>query len=219
MQLSLRLKYRKCNPIYVRFDYLFQLITATGSPVVLPDQKASNGVIHVINRVMFPLPLGDLVSTVVKESNLTTLVKAVTAAKLATTLSGISCNAPFYKCAALGSNVLGCFFTSLKQTGRFTMRVRLDTCHCYQNSTQRTQINSYSITNFKIPKTLRLHSLYSKWQNLSVMDLASYFRSFRFEYLYTMYFGFRFSNIFDSNAADERLLLETRVHNNGICHI
>ncbi|CAC5401052.1 unnamed protein product [Mytilus coruscus] len=65
-----------------------KLVTATGSPVVLADQKASNGVIHVISRVMFPLPKENLVATVAKNKDLMTLVKAVTKAGLAKTLSG-----------------------------------------------------------------------------------------------------------------------------------
>ncbi|XP_071171550.1 protein sll1483-like [Mytilus edulis] len=65
-----------------------KLVTATGSPVVLADQKASNGVIHVISRVMFPLPTENLVATVAKNKDLMTLVKAVTLAKLVKTLSG-----------------------------------------------------------------------------------------------------------------------------------
>lgn len=64
-------------------------MTATGSPVVLADQKASNGVIHVISRVMFPLPTENLVATVAKNKDLMTLVKAVTLAKLVKTLSGM----------------------------------------------------------------------------------------------------------------------------------
>ena len=41
------------------------------------------------------------------------------------------------------------------------------------------------------------------------MDLGSYFNSFEFEYsLYAFIFGFRPSFVFDSDTADERLLLE-----------
>lgn len=40
--------------------FFFQLITADGSPVVLANQNASNGVIHVVNRVLFPIPLKNI---------------------------------------------------------------------------------------------------------------------------------------------------------------
>lgn len=66
-----------------------QVITADGSPVVLADQNATNGVIHVINRVEFPIPVMDVVKTAERLSELGTLVKAVVAAGLQNTLSGV----------------------------------------------------------------------------------------------------------------------------------
>jgi transforming growth factor-beta-induced protein len=71
-------------------DQILQVITADGSPVVMPDQNATNGVIHVINRVEFPIPVSDIVKTAQKENRLGTLVKAVVAAGLVDTLSGLS---------------------------------------------------------------------------------------------------------------------------------
>lgn len=65
-----------------------KVITADGSPVVLADQNATNGVIHVINRVEFPIPVMDVVKTAERLSELGTLVKAVVAAGLQNTLSG-----------------------------------------------------------------------------------------------------------------------------------
>ncbi|XP_072021271.1 protein sll1483-like [Amphiura filiformis] len=73
----------------IRFNtYDMNLITATGSPVAKPDQMASNGVIHVINRVMWPIPMGDVVDVVSTMSNFSTLLTAVQAAGLGETLKG-----------------------------------------------------------------------------------------------------------------------------------
>nr|XP_022309813.1 transforming growth factor-beta-induced protein ig-h3-like [Crassostrea virginica] len=65
-----------------------KVITADGSPVVLADQNATNGVIHVIDRVEFPIPIADVVKTAEQQRELGTLVKAVVAAGLQNTLSG-----------------------------------------------------------------------------------------------------------------------------------
>ncbi|XP_062585660.1 periostin-like isoform X3 [Saccostrea cucullata] len=65
-----------------------KVVTADGSPVVMADQNATNGVIHVINRVEFPIPFMDVVKTAQRQSELGTLVKAVVAAGLVDTLSG-----------------------------------------------------------------------------------------------------------------------------------
>jgi len=65
-----------------------KVITASGSPVTAPDQNATNGVIHVVSKVLFPIPLGNVVQTAQRQSELGTLVKAVIAANLASTLSG-----------------------------------------------------------------------------------------------------------------------------------
>ncbi|XP_061186609.1 protein sll1483-like [Saccostrea echinata] len=65
-----------------------KVVTADGSPIVMVDQNATNGVIHVINRVEFPIPVMDVVKTAQRESELGTLVKAVVAAGLVDTLSG-----------------------------------------------------------------------------------------------------------------------------------
>ena len=67
----------------------FQIATVDGAKVIKADQMATNGVIHVVNRVMFPIPMGSVVDVVVKDAHFSTLLKAVQTAKLATTLSGI----------------------------------------------------------------------------------------------------------------------------------
>ena len=58
--------------------------------MVLADQNATNGVIHVIDRVEFPIPIAAVVKTAERQSELGTLVKAVLAAGLQNTLSGKS---------------------------------------------------------------------------------------------------------------------------------
>ncbi|XP_064640949.1 transforming growth factor-beta-induced protein ig-h3-like [Lineus longissimus] len=66
-----------------------KIVTATGSKVVKVDQKASNGVIHVIDKVMFPVPVSDIVTVLSKfEKVSSTLVTAVKAAGLVETLQG-----------------------------------------------------------------------------------------------------------------------------------
>lgn len=53
--------------ICINFICNFQLITADGSPVVMPNQNASNGVIHVVDRVLFPIPLKNIPEQVTME--------------------------------------------------------------------------------------------------------------------------------------------------------
>jgi len=81
----------KNMPVKIRFNIYNdgKVITADGSPVVLPNQNASNGVIHVVNRVMFPIPLENLPATLTKEQRrFSTLLTAVTKANLVNTLEG-----------------------------------------------------------------------------------------------------------------------------------
>ncbi|XP_061186622.1 periostin-like [Saccostrea echinata] len=55
-------------------------VTANGCQVTLVDQKATNGVIQVISRVMYPFPLKEnIVETVHNTSSLSTLYKAMIA--------------------------------------------------------------------------------------------------------------------------------------------
>ncbi|KAH3807841.1 transforming growth factor-beta-induced protein ig-h3-like [Dreissena polymorpha] len=66
-----------------------KLITADGSPVVLANQNASNGVIHVVNRVMWPLPFLNVPGLITREqAQFSTLLTAVEKANLVATLSG-----------------------------------------------------------------------------------------------------------------------------------
>jgi len=68
-----------------------KVVTATGSKVTKVDQNATNGVIHVIDRVMYPVPVYDIVATLQVEGmkkQFSTLVTAVQAAGLVETLQG-----------------------------------------------------------------------------------------------------------------------------------
>ncbi|XP_033757103.1 transforming growth factor-beta-induced protein ig-h3-like [Pecten maximus] len=73
-----------------------KVITADGSPVVKPDQNATNGVIHVVDRVMFPIPLMSMVDMVKADRQLKTLLTAVSAAGIASALEadGLTLFAP-----------------------------------------------------------------------------------------------------------------------------
>ncbi|XP_052783216.1 transforming growth factor-beta-induced protein ig-h3-like [Mya arenaria] len=66
-----------------------KLITAEGSPVTLPNQNASNGVIHVVDRVLYPFPFTDIPGLVTQQiERFSTLLTAVEVANLANTLAG-----------------------------------------------------------------------------------------------------------------------------------
>lgn len=65
-----------------------KVVTASGSPIVMVDQNATNGVIHVVDRVLFPIPFEDIVKVVTTDPEFGTLKVAVVAAGLATALSG-----------------------------------------------------------------------------------------------------------------------------------
>lgn len=66
-----------------------KVITADGSPVVMADQNATNGVIHVVDRVLFPVPLMNIPTEVTRQKErFSTLLTAVVKANLATTLAG-----------------------------------------------------------------------------------------------------------------------------------
>jgi len=72
----------KLKGVMIRFNEYGKIVTATGSPVSNPDQMATNGIIHVIDRVMFPIPVEDIVTAVSKTPMFSTLLKAVEVAGL-----------------------------------------------------------------------------------------------------------------------------------------
>ncbi|XP_033125098.1 uncharacterized protein sll1483-like [Anneissia japonica] len=72
----------------VRINTYGELTTATGSPISKPDNCATNGVIHVVDRVMFPIPMNDMLTLVKHNGNFTTLLKAIEVSGFADTLKG-----------------------------------------------------------------------------------------------------------------------------------
>lgn len=62
-------------------------VTVGGSEVTTPDVLASNGVIHVIDKIILP-PADDIVATAVAAGGFAQLAAALTAADLVTTLQG-----------------------------------------------------------------------------------------------------------------------------------
>ncbi|KAK3103241.1 hypothetical protein FSP39_017752 [Pinctada imbricata] len=72
----------------IRINIYGNKVFATGSQVILADQKATNGVIHVLDKVMYPIPTMSILETAASTPSLSTLVYAVTMAKLQETLAG-----------------------------------------------------------------------------------------------------------------------------------
>ncbi|XP_060597006.1 protein sll1483-like [Ruditapes philippinarum] len=62
-------------------------VTVQGSQVIALDKVASNGIIHVLNKVMMP-PEGDIVDIVAKTSDVSTLLSLVQQAGIANALKG-----------------------------------------------------------------------------------------------------------------------------------
>ncbi|CAH1274153.1 TGFBI [Branchiostoma lanceolatum] len=63
-------------------------ITADGSPVSKPDNKASNGVVHVVDQVLYPFPTGTVDAEINHNDNLSVLNEAVEKAGLGSALDG-----------------------------------------------------------------------------------------------------------------------------------
>ncbi|XP_078691144.1 transforming growth factor-beta-induced protein ig-h3-like [Branchiostoma floridae x Branchiostoma belcheri] len=64
------------------------IITADGAVVTKADNVASNGVVHVIDQVLWPLPTASIAQTIAANFHLSTLGSAVSKAGLVATLSG-----------------------------------------------------------------------------------------------------------------------------------
>lgn len=66
-----------------------QVITVNGARVVRPDIQASNGVIHIVDRVIFPVPQADIYNTLKNDpqQRYTTLVSAIDRAGLTSVLA------------------------------------------------------------------------------------------------------------------------------------
>ncbi|CAH1274176.1 TGFBI [Branchiostoma lanceolatum] len=65
-----------------------KVLTANGCPITKIDAKASNGVIHVMSEVMFPLPGPSITETLSHMQNFSFLLTALQKADLAGALSG-----------------------------------------------------------------------------------------------------------------------------------
>lgn len=72
---------------FVRISIRDGRLAVNDANVVINDLEASNGIIHVIDKVLLP-PASDIVATAAAASNLKTLVAAVKAAGLVETLQG-----------------------------------------------------------------------------------------------------------------------------------
>jgi len=61
-----------------------QVVTVNGARVIKPDIQATNGIIHVVDRVLFPVPEADIYNTLRKDpqQRYTTLVSAIDRAGL-----------------------------------------------------------------------------------------------------------------------------------------
>ena len=66
-----------------------QVITVNGARVVRPDIKATNGIIHIVDRVIFPVPQADIYNTLKNDpqKRWTTLVSAIDRAGLQSVLA------------------------------------------------------------------------------------------------------------------------------------
>ena len=72
-----------------------QVVTIQGSTITEFDKQASNGVIHVIEKVMLP-PQGDIVDIVGLTSDVSTLLSLVQQAGIANALKGNGCLIPIH---------------------------------------------------------------------------------------------------------------------------
>ena len=66
-----------------------QVITVNGARVVRPDIKATNGIIHIVDRVIFPVPQADIYNTLKNDpqKRWSTLVSAIDRAGLQSVLA------------------------------------------------------------------------------------------------------------------------------------
>lgn len=67
---------------------ILQTVTVDGSKVVLADQNATNGVIHVIDKVLAEIPTQNIVEFAAGQKDFSSLVFLVVSARLGATLSG-----------------------------------------------------------------------------------------------------------------------------------
>merc|ERR1711976_1115803 len=75
------------NRINIYLNGAALTVTATGAPISLVDQQASNGVIHVIDNMIIPLPRQTLVEEVLQDPAFSTLAGLVVLAELGDVLA------------------------------------------------------------------------------------------------------------------------------------
>merc|ERR1711973_30090 len=73
--------------VYYKSKYGKGYITVNGKAVKYPDIKASNGIIHIIKDVIYPIPTSNIAEVVSGDERFSTLLAAVGAAGLADTLA------------------------------------------------------------------------------------------------------------------------------------
>lgn len=75
-----------------------QVITVNGARVVKPDIEATNGVIHIVDRVLFPVPQADIYNTLKTDpqQRYTTLISAIDRAGLTAVLANPTGNFPLF---------------------------------------------------------------------------------------------------------------------------
>merc|ERR1712002_918231 len=73
--------------VYLQSKFYDGFVTVNGKRVKKADIPADNGVIHMMNRVIYPFPVGNISEVVTGVERLSTLLSAVVTADLAETLS------------------------------------------------------------------------------------------------------------------------------------
>jgi len=73
--------------IYLRSKFYPGFYTVNGKRLTKTDIKADNGMIHLLDEVLYPFPEGTIAEVVTKDSRFSTLLAAVKAAGLVDTLS------------------------------------------------------------------------------------------------------------------------------------
>merc|ERR1711973_447285 len=73
--------------VYYKSKFSNGYITVNGKSVKHPDMEASNGIIHIMKDVIYPIPSGNIAEVVSGDERFSTLLAAVGAAGLADTLA------------------------------------------------------------------------------------------------------------------------------------
>eukprot|EP00095_Tigriopus_kingsejongensis_P003030 maker-scaffold170_size291898-snap-gene-1.64 protein:Tk03030 transcript:maker-scaffold170_size291898-snap-gene-1.64-mRNA-1 annotation:"hypothetical protein DAPPUDRAFT_309643" len=74
--------------LYLKSQYYDGFFTVNGQRIVMTDIVTDNGIIHVVNSVIFPLAEKPIPEVLTNDGRFSTLLKAVTAAGLGSTLGG-----------------------------------------------------------------------------------------------------------------------------------